>query len=99
MSEIKYTTSDNSLEINLKFITKRRLHRTSYGKSYPIHTQCLIFSNGILECFETIIKHDKDDDNTKFAYRLVAEKCIKNIKNKWLRGEIRTELNKFLETL
>ena len=99
MNNIFYKSEDESLVIELVFITKRRLKYSHLGKSWPIHTQCLLFSNGLLNHFETIVKHEKDKDNPIYANRLVAEKCIKTIGNKWLRGEIRTLLNINLEKL
>ena len=96
MKQVTYKSSDNSLEIKLKFIVKNRLKYTHLGKTYPKHTQCLMYSNGLLDCFETIVKHNNDEDNQVYAYKLTAEKCMKNISNKWLRGQIRIELNKFL---
>jgi len=85
--------ADESLTIRLHFIVKNRLKYTHLGKSYPKHTQCLMYSNDLLDCFETIVKHAKDEDNQAFAYKLVGEKCLKNIRNKWLRGEVRKLLD------
>lgn len=99
MKDVIYSTSDNSLEIRLQFITKRKLKYTYLGKSWPKHTQCLLFSNGLLKTFDTIIKHAKDTDNPAFAYRLVAENCLKSIKNKWLRTQVRAEVVKVLKEL
>lgn len=99
MIEIIWKSEDNSLEIKLQFISKPQLKYTHLGKSWPKHTQCLMYSNGLLKCFETILKHERDEDNPLFAHRLVAERCMKNIHNKWIRGEVRKELSKFLETL
>lgn len=96
MKDIIYTTGDKSLEIKLVFIVKNRLKYTHLGKGWPKHTQCLMYSNGLLDCFETIVKHNNDVDDQKFAYKLVAEKCLKNIKNKWLRGEVRNVLDESL---
>lgn len=56
-----------------------------------------MYTNGILDCFETIVKHEKDKDNQVYAYRLVAEKCLKTISNKWLRSQVRLVLNEALE--
>lgn len=96
MEDIVYKASDGSLEIRLQFIVKRRLKFTHLGKGWPKHTQCLMYSNGLLDCFETVVKHEKDEDNQTYAYRLVAEKCLKTIPNKWLRGEVRLMLNEAL---
>lgn len=92
MEDIIYKTKDKSLEIRLQFITGIRLKYTHLGKGWPKHTQCLMYSNGILDCFETVVKHERDEDNQVYAYRLVAEKCLKKISNKWLRGEVRSML-------
>lgn len=97
MEDIIYKSSDNSLEIRLQFIVKNRLRYTHLGKSWPKHTQCLIYSNGLLDSFAQIIKHSRDEDNQKFAYKLVAEKCLKTIHNKWLRGQVRLILDERLK--
>lgn len=99
MKEIVWKSEDDSLEIKLQFINKNKLKYTHLGKSWPKHTQCLMYFNGLLKCFETIIKHERDKDNPLFAHRLVAERCMRNINNKWVRGEVRKELNRFLEIL
>ena len=99
MKEVTWTSKDNSLEYKLVFIRKRQLKYTHLGKTWPFHTQCLIYENGLLKHFETIVKHARDEDNLVFAYRLVAEKCLKFIDSKWLRGQIREELLKELESL
>ncbi len=99
MKEIIWKSDDNSLEIKLQFITKNQLKYTHLGKSWPKHTQCLMYSNGLLKCFETVVKHERDEDNPLFAHRLVAERCLKTLSIKYLRGEVRKELNKFLKTL
>jgi len=99
MEDIIYKTSDNSLEIRLQFIVKHRRKYTHVGKGWPKHTQCLMYSNGLLDHFETIVKHYKDEDNQVFALRLVAEKCIKTLNNKWLRNQVRAELNKALDNI
>lgn len=97
MKDIVYKSYDGSLEIRLQFIVKNRLKSNHFGKNWPKHTQCLMYSNGLLDCFETVVKHEKDQDNQCFAYRLVAEKCLKTIHNKWLRGEVRHLLNEALK--
>ena len=97
MDDIIYLSSDNTLEIRLQFIVKYRLRYTHLGKTYPKHTQCLIYENGLLKGFETIIKHNDDVDNQQFAYKLVGEKSLQLIDNKWLRSQVRIVLNKKLE--
>ena len=49
-----------SLEYKLEFIRKKQLRYTHLGKSFPIHTQCLLYRNDLLIYGETIIKHEKD---------------------------------------
>lgn len=97
MKEVIYKSEDGTINITLQFRVQQRLKFTHLGKGWPKHTQCLVFYNGLLSHFETIVKHAKDEDNQIFAYRLVAEKCLKTISNKWLRGQVRIELNKFIE--
>lgn len=96
MENIRWKSSDNSLEYLLEFKIKHQLVYTHLGKSYPKHTQCLIYRNGLLQHFETIVKHAKDKDDEKFALKLVGEKCLKKINNKWVRGEVRVELDNFI---
>ncbi len=99
MEDIIYITKDNSLEIRLQFIIKNNLKYTHLGKGWPKHTQCLMYSNGLLKCFETVVKHAKDADNQMYACRLVAERCLSTISNKWLRGQVRIMLKERLEKL
>ena len=87
-----YETSDKSLKYEFHFIQKSKLVMTHLGKTYPKHTQCLMFENGLLKHFSTIKKHSKDDDDLFFALRYTFEDCIKNINLKWLRNEIRNDI-------
>jgi retron-type reverse transcriptase len=97
MKEVIYKSADSTMTILLQFRVQRRLKFTHLGKGWPKHTQCLMFIDGLLEHFETIVKHKKDEDNQLYAYKFVAEKCLKNIPNKWIRGQVRIELDKFME--
>lgn len=99
MRKIVWISSDKSLHIELHLVCKRRLKYYYVGKSYPIHTQCLLWVNGLLEFYSHIIKHDKDEHDLKFAFKLAAEKALQSIENKWTRSQVRIELNKFLKTL
>lgn len=87
----------DKLIYELKFTRRSQLKYTHLGKGWPIHTQCILMRNGLLLSSRTIIKHAKDPDNKLFAYRLVAESCMKVISNNSIRAEVRVELNKFLE--
>lgn len=98
-NEVVWTSSDKSLQIVLQFVQKRQLKYYYVGKTYPIHTQCLLWVNGLLLTFETVIKHDRDEHDPKFAHKLCAEKALKAIHNKWTRSQVRIELNKYIEAL
>jgi len=51
----------------------------------------------MLQCFENVVKHERDVNNPKFAHKIVAEKVIRKIHFKYLRNELRFELNKVLD--
>lgn len=89
---IKYQTTDKSLIYEFQFIQKSELVMTHLGKTYPKHTQCLMFENGLLVNFSTIRKHEKDKDNLFFALRYTFENTIKVINIKSLRNGIRKEV-------
>lgn len=94
---VTYVSGDNTLYVELAFIRARRLKYTHLGKGYPIHTQCLLFSNGILDSSSTIVKHEKDADNEKEAYLIAAKIAIESwTKNKWLQDEVFNNLKKSL---
>ena len=77
MMQIDYITNDGSMRISLQDISKRKLHMyPGVGKSYPRHTQCLVFVNGLLVGFAEVVKHHKDIDNMIFATKLVTKKAI-----------------------
>lgn len=99
MKDIIYKTSDGSLEYRLSYIVKNNFRLTHLGKSWPLHTQCLLYCNGLLQHFETIIKHRNEKSNQEFAYKLVSEKCLKSIKGKWLRSQVRIKLNEELMSI
>ena len=86
-------------EVRLHFIVANKFKRYHVGKSWPKHTQCLMYENGLLSHFETVIKHSNDEDNPAFAYKLVAEKCLKHIPDKWLRSQVRIKLNEEIKEL
>ena len=78
---------------------KRQLKYYYVGKTYPVHTQCVLWCNGLLQDFATVIKHDKDEHDPKFAIKLCGEKVLKSINNKWTRSQVIIELNTFIDTL
>lgn len=96
LNNIVYISQDKSVEIRLQFLVNRQLKYTHLGKGWPKHTQCLMFVNGLLQCFETIVKHAKDEDNQAWAFKRVAEKCIKTLYSKETRMKIREILDKDL---
>lgn len=96
--EVIYISSDKSLEIKLVFSRRRRLKYTHLGKGWPIHTQCLLYSNGLVDAVSTIVKHAKDEDSPKDAYLIAADRVLQNIENKWLRSQVKLELEKSLKS-
>lgn len=93
IDSVHYMTEDKSMDIELRFITRKVLRFYHVGKAWPKHTQCLLFVNGLLKGFETIVKHAYDEDNPQNAYKRVAEQVMKNNLPKHLRNEVRKELN------
>lgn len=86
--ETTHITSDKSYEVKLVYIVKHRLHFYRGNKSYPKHTQCLCFINGLIVGFGEVIKHENDIDNQNFAYKLATKKVINNINCKFIRKEL-----------
>lgn len=87
--EITFESEDKSLNIRLVYIVKTTLrYYKGLGPSYVKCTQCLCFINGLLVGFDEVIKHYKDDDNQKYAYKFVTKKVIKKINLKFIRKEI-----------
>ena len=99
MGKVEWVSGDTSLKIELGFNVVRRMKIYHVGKAFPIHTQCVLTVNGIVEAFETVIKHSIDENNPKFAHKLCAERVLKNIGNKWVRSQVRIGLNKYIENL
>lgn len=87
--EISYKTDDGSIQITLKYIVGRGFHNyPGIGKSWPKHTQCLCFVNGLMKGFGEVVKHEKDLDNQKLAYKLATKKAIEKMNLKYLRKEL-----------
>lgn len=84
--EITYSP-DESMTIQLVYSCGTKLKMTSLGKTWPKHTQCLMYMNGLLQSFGTVVKHANDIDDPKFAYKLVTTKAL-TLNNKWLRKTI-----------
>jgi hypothetical protein len=87
-TEINYVTDDKSMRIKLVYITGRALRIYHHGKSWPIHTQCLLFINDLFVTHGHVIKHENDVNNQKYAYILATKKAITGINIKFLRTEI-----------
>lgn len=87
-SVIKYESQDGSLKYELVFIQKANLIYTSRGKSWPIHTQCLLIENGLLQSFGTVVKHAEDPDNFKYAITASAKKALSTYNHKSIRREL-----------
>jgi len=86
--EINYISDDKSIQIKLTYIVTHNLEISSFGKSWPKHTQCLLFYNGLLKGFGTVIKHEKDKDDPKLAIKLCTKKATECINSKWLRKDL-----------
>jgi len=89
-----YETKDKSIKVRIEFIIGNRLRVYHVGKTYPEITQCLIYSNGFLECFSTIIKHYKDEHNQIEAYKLSAKKAIKQYGFEWVEKDLNELVDK-----
>jgi hypothetical protein len=87
--EITYSTEDDSIKVKLVYIVNRRFHNyEGIGKSWPKHTQCLMFINGLIAGYGEVVKHEKDEDNQKYAYLLATKKVMDKIQLKFIRKEI-----------
>jgi len=87
--EITYTTQDKTIEVKLVYIVKQRLHNyPGIGKSWPKHTQCLAFVNGLLSSYGEVVKHEKDLDNQSYAFKEATRKALNKINLKCIREEL-----------
>ena len=96
MKDIKYKEKSTGSTIKLSFNITTLSRKTYLGDKIAKHTQCLIFKDGFLIGFNTIIKSHRDPDNEKFAVKLVAERCLKTIEDSELRENVRKVLDKEL---
>ena len=97
--EITYKTADESVEIKLVYIVKHRLKvYGGIGKSWPKHTQCLLFMNGLLLGFGEVVKHKEDKDNQAFAFKEATRRVIDKINIKFMREEIWRKVLSAIET-
>ena len=58
------------------------------GKTYPLHTSCIMFVNEVPTAMHTVVKHHKDNNNQEFAYKLCAAEVIAKLNSKLLRKEV-----------
>ena len=87
--KITYITPDKSIEVKLVYIVKRRLHNyAGFGKTWPKHTQCLCYINGLFHSFGEAVKHEKDVDDQKFAFKIATGKALLKLNAKDIRQEL-----------
>lgn len=83
---ILYQTKDTNLQYRLEFFSKQTFKNYLYpGKSYPIATQCVLYKNGLIIAFSTIIKHVKDNHNPGYAVKESAKNVMSKIPYKDIR--------------
>ena len=97
-TRVLYVSPDNTIKIELVYIVIKVLKiYPGIGKTYPKHTQCLVYINNILAGFSTVIKHEFDEDNQNYAYKLVTKKAMKFINTKFIRKEVWKRVNSELK--
>jgi len=98
--EITYITNDKSIEVKLVYIVKTRLHNYGgIGKTWPKHTQCLMFVNGLLAGYGEVVKHEKDTDNQKFAFKEATNRVMNKMNLKFIREELWKKVLKEVDSL
>jgi hypothetical protein len=85
--DVEYTTSDKSIYVKMTFTRVQRKKIYHVGKSWPIHTQCVISVNGLVESFATVVKHNIDEDNPQFAYKIASRKATAQL-NTYLKAQL-----------
>lgn len=97
--KIEYITKDKSLKYELFYISKPRLQYYRKNKRYPYFTQCIVFCNGLMLGFSQAVQCECDENNPKFAFKLVTKKAMNLIKIQFIKDGLMTELDKHLKKL
>ena len=87
---------DLGTDLKLIYITKAPLRFVRGQKSFPLVTQCLVWSRGLLVGFSQVVKCESDVDDRELAYTLATRKAIHNLPCRYERKKIYAE---FLKTL
>ena len=66
------------------------------GKAWPKQTHCVLKKNDTIMYNDTIIKHANDEHNLPFALKKVGENVLLQLRDKWLRGELRKSMDTFI---
>lgn len=97
---IEYSTDDGRYIVSVEYLYKRMLKYTHIGKVYPIHTQAVLKVNGFVKAVSTIVKHDADEENMKYAFFTVTKNVFNEHKTpKDIRVHIWNALENYFETL
>lgn len=88
MKDITLNSSDDSIRVKLVYIIKFRFHRYGLGKSWPKHTQCLMFINDLLVGYGEVVKHANDEDNESYAIKAATAKVMPKLVFKDMRTEL-----------
>lgn len=77
MTYITHTTSDKQTTTVLKFDQSTQLVHYRGATIFPLHTQCVVEVNGLIQGVGKVVKHYGDVDNPRWAYIYSAKKALK----------------------
>lgn len=100
LPDIEYSSEDESVKIKLVYIVGRRLHvYPGIGKTWPKHTQCIMYVNGLVQGFGEVVKHELDKDNPSYAFKMATTKALEQLLMKDLRKSLWQIVKKEIKNL
>jgi len=85
---IKYETKDKSVLYEIDIKQGYPLKYTHYGKTYAKRTEATIRMNGFVRATNYVTRHNKDNDNLKYAVIAALKPIISKIYVKSIRKDI-----------
>lgn len=100
LPDIEYSSQDDSMKVKLVYIVGRRLHvYPGIGKTWPKHTQCILYVNGLVHSFGEVVKHELDNDNPGYAFKAATTKAFEKLWMKDLRKILWDKVKEEIKTL
>jgi hypothetical protein len=93
-----WNSDDNSLKYEVEFIQGNPLKYTHLGKTYAKKTQCLIKRNGFVLKENSVTKHEKDKDETLYAFMNAFRPIQNAISSKDIRLNIINQILEYAKT-